>query len=364
MPDSFNGELQKDWFNIDNISLKTLYLRFFNVTKFTVDAFESKQFVGLIELVIDCMKEITLVSGCFNGLSNLRKLELTSIRIYQFEAHVLASVPNLQSLYIHCIGNRTLILDNLLGTTEMYQLIQVRVRNCNLTDTITEKTFSGLKSVIELNLYKNHIEQLDKRSLDVVLQTTHFLHLTFNKLTSLPIELFENRRENFLQVIAHSNPWHCDSTMEKLHKFIHSNPNIQFSPIVCKTPPKCEQFHVETSEVFCKWREVNVTELVKEEIVVSMPKEVVQKQEQKKQENPQQNELISMTVPTETVESNILQCEINQNNRKMSLLKRTLQKLPTIRKNKNEFEVDASGASSDYQLIAIDETSNLNRRFL
>ncbi|XP_055308014.1 uncharacterized protein LOC129572121 [Sitodiplosis mosellana] len=371
LPDSFNGELPKDWFNT-NISVRYLHLRYLNIKKIGADAFESEKFEKLRELVISDIPAISFVSSSFRGLSNLWKLVLINIQTFHFEENVLAPVANLQNLIINCRSNEPLWLDNLLGTVKMDQLVQVRISHCNLNETITETTFSGLQSVIELNLNHNNIERLGERSLDVVLQSTHYLHLSVNKLTALPIELFENRRDHLLQVTVSRNPWHCDSNMEKLHRFIHSDSTIHFGPMVCKTPPECEGFHVEKSASFCGKNEEKVM-LAEEEIAeerevqnvattvsvlsIALPPSEVEEIWFSENEERDFLEIVTSSPDSSvsvTEADDLIQC--NYQNKKLTLLKRSLKKFPSICRSNDEMEVDAVKASTDYQLVAIAET--------
>lgn len=384
LPDSINGELSTNWFNL-NVTVKYFHLRQLNITKIGTDAFKSKSFTGLRELQITDIPELTFSSGCFNGLENLRTLRFDNTKMCHFEKNVLASVPNLEIFAMTCNSKNLHILDNLLGTTTMEQLFQVKIFNCNLKNTITEATFAGLKKVIELNLNQNNIERFGERSLDVVLQTVHYLHLSFNKLTSLPVKLFENRRENFLLVTAHNNPWHCDATMRQLHRFIHSNENVVFSPIVCKTPPKCYGFHVEKSNSFCNETEVEVevagggvvertataSPVIKEEKeverILTAAKEVqllanaIKEPQQVSNVISQDSGESGTDIPDVENRNRFIQCNDDENNKNLTL---SIKKFPSIRIKNDELEFDSTGASTDYQLVAIEETPQTNQRIL
>lgn len=174
----------------------------------------------------------TLKAGTFNGLNGLKVLILKGLRLSSIEKNVFAPISRLKLTSIENCGEMKINrLKNLFGTVKMNHLLIVRIQYCKWDDIIGEKTFSGLTSVLKLALAFNEIEQIEPKSFDGVFKTLKYLDLGFNRLKSLPNDLFRTNRAIIIDLV--SNPWHCGcSEMEHLRLFAHTMTNVQISRLV------------------------------------------------------------------------------------------------------------------------------------
>lgn len=229
--------LQRKWFR-SLVQLKVLSLKEIEINDIEDDAFNDSQFESLEELGFFRTPIQFLREGTFNGLKNLLKLRFSAVNFIGFSKNVLATVPKLTTLIIERCGSKKLMIDNLFGSNPIRNLINLRIIECNLKDTITESTFKSLKGIISLSLSQNRIERIGNRSFDIIFPTLRHLHLGWNGMKSLGGKLFKTRGRQFpIQISANGNPWHCDCELESFRQRIKKT-NLKFDNITCLTPPE------------------------------------------------------------------------------------------------------------------------------
>lgn len=227
--------LSKHWFEFD-VQLNDLRLKNMEFRQIEGNTFKFNQFSVLNMLEISDTPLELLAADTFNGLTTLKILHLDSLNILKIENKALAPVPLLEKFKLNHSGDERLKLDNLFGTVDLNHLDTVIILGCDLSNTITERTFSHLSSVTHLSLVSNKIEQIAENSFDNVLGKLENLILRSNKLISLPKNIFKRIATHPLTIDLSNNPWHCDCTMNDLRTFILNSENIEFRRIVCKTP--------------------------------------------------------------------------------------------------------------------------------
>lgn len=232
---SHNQVLRSGWFNVENLTVKSLEMENLNVYLIDDDAFNSNAFwtleyLKIFDVPLEMLKEKT-----FNGLKSLKYLYLYKLLLINIHSNVLAPMLNLETLEIYDCGENKINIDNLFGYTDMYNLENVYVHNCIFKEKITDKTFTGLSAISILLLESNAIKEIAPNSFDRVLKTVKRLSLGSNILTSIPKYLFETKRKVWINL--QSNLWHCDCHMENLRKF-HQSSTVVFVGLICNTPPK------------------------------------------------------------------------------------------------------------------------------
>lgn len=209
--------LKRNWFTT-NIQVKYLQLCDIYVWAIVNNAFNVIQFAELRTLEIKKVPIMALTDGVFNGLTKLKTLLLDHLMIHAFAPNLLAPVPNLEKFTLQYCDNQPLVLDYLFGYNNLTRLHVVTIQHCNLNNTITKTTFTGLQSVKELRLEYNQIKRIGLRSFNIPLQTLLYLSLEGNYLRTLP-GIFLTKRHSSLQLNIADNQWHCNCALKKFQFF-------------------------------------------------------------------------------------------------------------------------------------------------
>lgn len=227
--------LSKNWLTV-KLTLYALSLNKANVVKVYENAFDTPQFVSMRMLMVSNTPISELCTGAFNGLNNLQKITFSNVKLYQFEAKILAPTPNLMSFFMKNCGKKQLNVDNLFGSVPMHRLEEITIQNCNLNDSITEKTFSNLYKIDRLKLGSNKITTIAPNAFDVPLQSLRTLNLKNNQLKSLPMHLFAKNVMSKIVINLNENPWHCDCKLDDLRQFLQLKNDLKFGKIICQSP--------------------------------------------------------------------------------------------------------------------------------
>lgn len=244
------SKMFEHWFNIDVI-VSHLVLRNSTFHQIEANAFNQKQFQHLNRLDIESVPLEIINKGAFNGLNNLRYIQLVSMKLRVFGEQLFLPLKKLQIFFLRECGEHQISLDNLFGKVTMNNLKLVSIHNCSLGDTITKATFWGLQNVQKLVLVSNKIEKIASNAFDTPIMTLRHLHLNSNRLTSLPKNLFKTRRKDTITIDLKENDWHCDCNMEHFRQFVQSQSNFNFSEIVCKSPPNYRNIQLKHCSSLC-----------------------------------------------------------------------------------------------------------------
>lgn len=231
MPKMTNG-----WFKMTRFTMKWLQLLQIQIFKIENEAFSRPVFKTLEFLEIFDVPLRFLKSGTFNGLDKLKVLSMRGLRLDRIEKNVLATMPSLEGLSLNQCGSKIIHLDNLFGENILRVLRHINVHNCILGDTITDQTFSSIPSIESLSLNSDSIDIIAPNSLDYLLRRVKRLSLGWNKLKSVPIDLFQIDREVTIELTG--NPWHCDCQLENLRIFERTTTSVKFNGLICATPEK------------------------------------------------------------------------------------------------------------------------------
>lgn len=234
--EDFMPNIRKNWLTVQ-VTVKYLHLDDLVANAIQTDAFNSLQFVYLDELVIQSRIQY-FFDGAFKGLNHLKRLTLRHIQVYS-SFHALTFVP-LKTLEWFTMENcfepvQQLSVDSLFAINHPH-LMQIKIMECNLGRTITDKTFTGLANINELMLTCDQIEQIGPKSFDVALERLKCLNLTGNRLKTLPDNIFYEPQGFAISIVLDDNPWHCDCLMENLRKFIQNSNDDDLKGVTCETP--------------------------------------------------------------------------------------------------------------------------------
>lgn len=220
--------LYSGWFDM-NVPLRVLdFQRIENLHSMEKDSFNSPQFETLEKLIIQYAPIKVLKTGAFNGLTNLKLLELLNLNVNDVEENILFPVPNLVDFHIMNCKSDGMRINHFFGSIEMNHLTNINIQNCQFKDTITELTFSKLHNLMHLRLLGNRIEQIHVKAFDVPLQSLITLDLSRNKLQTLPKDIFKSIVGNKqISINLFHNEWRCDSGFGETVNFLKSCQNVQ-----------------------------------------------------------------------------------------------------------------------------------------
>lgn len=244
-----------DWLNI-TITVRILLLKNLNVMQIESGAFQGDQFKSLFALKIVNCPIRSLSRGAFDGLSNLLILSLNNVKIFNFEANALKSLPRLIEFMMSDCVRQEISLNNLFGTSKLTKLRKITVRNCNLKSTINALTFGKLRAVQDLVLTHNHIEQIDSMAFQSLFATLKTLHLNENQLKTLPKNIFHMPSTSNVMIYLDDNPWNCDCDLESLRLTMQRSRGASFSRIICASPPALASTALHLHETLCEESEL------------------------------------------------------------------------------------------------------------
>ncbi|XP_055306242.1 uncharacterized protein LOC129570596 [Sitodiplosis mosellana] len=231
-----DGILRKNWIN-SNYAIFYLMMKDIDINEIEDGAFVAEAFAMLEKLDISCISLRCLNSSTFDGLSKLSHLRFENVQIKKLHENILVPVPNLETFIMLFFRSDPLNLDNFFGlSNKLPKLHMVSIWRCNLSETITERTFTGLEGIKTLKLEENEIQRIGARSFNVPLKTLTYIGLRGNEMTSIPNNLFNVDVENTVMVNLDQNPWHCDCRMEHFRQFMQSQSRVQFNSPRCETP--------------------------------------------------------------------------------------------------------------------------------
>lgn len=231
-------------------------IRKLEVTNLEVDTIEHNAFHSFKSVRLLLLENISLVhvkTGAFNGMLSLMSLRLKSMHIKHFEPRILAPCENLQYLTITNMKDTPLVVDLLTGSGNMTHLEEVFIYDNEIFDTITAKTFTGLKVVSSLHLPKNQIISLPNDAFKSISNTIVYLNLEGNKLKVLSANIFFSvldGDEKYKKILLAKNPWHCDCKLIPLKYLMTTNRLIFDDNATCYTPLVWRNKPIKTAE-FC-----------------------------------------------------------------------------------------------------------------
>lgn len=257
-----------NWLNLRSPHLEWLRLRDIPISDIEEYAFSMGSFSRLRYLEMLNVPLKTLNTATFKGLKRLEILILKGLSLVNIERKVLAPMPKLQTFEIDGCGPEKIWLENLFGTCKLRNMYEVYIHNCNLKDTINNKTFRGLRQAQTLSLSSNQIEQIGPKSFDIIHKPK--IELQSNNLTSIPIDLIWSYEEDSVNLTE--NPWKCDCQME----YLRLNINVSLGNIICNTPmkyhgmnlrdcpPLCDENTIVTNETEALIIDESIGDLIKE----------------------------------------------------------------------------------------------------
>lgn len=231
-----------------------------------MNAFNSVQFKLCEELRFAHITIKDIQAGAFNGLRYLRILRMDFIELYDFHEHSLAPMPYLHIFRLTDCGNQLLNINRLFANVTLKYLNTLMINRCNLKDTITEQTFSGLFRLKKLILSFNQIERIAPKAFDDCINSLTLLALDSNKLTNIPSDLFKMNDKNvYVFIHLHDNLFHCDCNLDYLRIAAQTFVNIVFTNMICVTPSKYVGLSLrECLASFCSETQIQIDETNKQ----------------------------------------------------------------------------------------------------
>lgn len=224
-------------------------------------AFSTLSFRWTLVLFLSDLPITHFQPGVFDGLSNLRELNLQNIQVKKINFNIFAaSCPRLKTIYVERCTKTTVKLFGLQNETDLPYLDEVRFFDNNLRKRITQNSFTGLKNIRFMKLNGNAIEVIDTRSFDPFWNALLYLDLSNNSLATLPDGIFGTIDPvNQMDIKLFDNNWYCDCELEFLRKFLQTM--TEANRVICSDPPHlrgkiliqltdlCETFDVQSPDV-------------------------------------------------------------------------------------------------------------------
>lgn len=249
------------WFN-GHAVISEINLECRNFDVIETDAFVADAFTTVRNLTLNWPALKILQTGAFNGLLSLQSLVFAHSSIIGFATGLLDNVAKTLS-YLSVVEvnkySKPLLINGLTGGTLPMVSLKTVVFQHNLNDTITERTFLGLTSVVHLDLSSCQIEVIHSNSFKPISNTIEVLILRENKLKTLPYGLFSQMmNRSGLKIYVDKNIWHCDCDLCYVKGMI----GIEFfvtNNFECQTPNYLKYYPIATTE-FCSTAPCEVIE--------------------------------------------------------------------------------------------------------
>lgn len=226
------SELKRGWFAVD-VPLHQLRLYDMNLKRITVGAFDTEQFLSLRHLDLMKMELPILKEGMFTGLNCLYRLTMTDVKMLQFEKNSLSNLPRLGELTMVNCGPAILHMNGLFGSDPIPSLSHLTIRHCNLKDTITAATFSGLTGLKSLTLSQTNIQHFNEGSFDRF-KKMQMKALHWNQLQQTDSQLFGVMSHENLIDHLQINPRQSHCNLEPFRELTKRTGQIVLDELFCE----------------------------------------------------------------------------------------------------------------------------------
>ena len=219
------------------VSLRGLYANFNDIERVPRSLFASGS--KLENLYLNNNKIGTVHRRAFDELHNLRSLDLNSNSISLFSQHTFCNLSSLDLLDLSNNPITRIEQDCFVGLNKLriFQLASIR----NDVPFARLSLFKGMRNLQFLDMHATPALTNDMERdafYEDYLDTVTNLNLMANKLRSLPSH-FPSHFPSLRTVKLSGNPWHCDTSIYWLVKWLRNNTVSFFAPehITCETPP-------------------------------------------------------------------------------------------------------------------------------
>lgn len=179
-----------NWYNGRRL-INELSLFHCQLSRIQPNAFDSEPFRHTNHLAIVNSTAITFIEGMFNGLSNLRRLQLRSTTIIDIDVDFMRPMAQrLNYLFIDCFVDSI----RFVKTFGMYPLNALQTLNIHVkTDwdrVIGPPTFNQLTAIKLLDISHCSISIIITNTFDVIGKTLTHINLSYNRLKAIQASLF------------------------------------------------------------------------------------------------------------------------------------------------------------------------------
>lgn len=319
------------WLNVKNLYVKYLVLHVAQLYNIGESGFSGKTFSKLEFLGIYNVPLMTLRRSAFYGLRMLRKLSLKHIRLLYVYNNVLEKMPKLEEFSLDSAGKMQLNLTHFFGGRPLNSLNRISIRNCNLSNAITETSFSALQNITELQLISNQIKTIGPKSFDSISLTLERLILRMNHLTSISADLFVKIHDIWIDFTG--NPWHCGcDDMENFRILAQTMDTDKLNGLICNTPSEYHGIALRNCPPLCKANNEN----------------------EEHENEGHENEEHEIERFNEKID---IKCEISNSYQMVNLTQSSHKIGPVSRNNKDELYIDTELLSNHFKLIEFDQNS-------
>lgn len=208
-----------NWYT-GNSSISQLAFSTCDLLTIESDAFIATALQNITHLAFDdrYSRNIVYQKDFLRGLPALECLTLQRVVFTSTDEHFLQ--PIAQHLVSLTLSNSTTIqfLQHIFSRNTTFEHLQMLcITSTQALQLLTAQTFGHVTAIVILDLHASGIMSIEQNAFDAMSDTLRELYLQYNRLQTLPPDLFANMRLFFSLV---GNPWQCQCYLLKLQEII------------------------------------------------------------------------------------------------------------------------------------------------
>ncbi|XP_076279065.1 uncharacterized protein LOC143208480 [Lasioglossum baleicum] len=241
--------LRKNWLST-SLPIEELKLESCSLDEIEDDAFGQATFKRTKVLTLVKNNLSSLRKAVFDPLTSLEMLTIRDNFIKQAEFNLLMNAAgSLSTLDLNGVIDNPQFLQNITGGSALNKLAVLSLQE-NVISEITDESFKGAPNVVSLFLINSGIVSLSQNSLEPLSSSILQLHITKNRISSLPKGIFDSiLHGRSVSLELGNNPWNCDCSLQWMQDLITTHPGVISVP-TCSSPSKNAGKPFSTAE-FC-----------------------------------------------------------------------------------------------------------------
>lgn len=220
--------LSPNWYT-GHLAINHLAFENCNIRTIEPNAFVSPALAQVTHLTIGDQRARVLIyrEGCLDGLSSLRHLQLNRVAfVATVDGWLHHHARRIESLSFTNATTASMIRRLFNESTPFERLRHISIINTSALSIITSRTFGSLPAIVTLNMSSSGIIAIELGAFDTMAVTLRFLKLDYNRLRTIPVDLFAFMTNT--TVLLYHNPWRCQCYLLALHRTLYIDMNQEF----------------------------------------------------------------------------------------------------------------------------------------